>query len=280
MTLTKLEEYFKSAIDELSVINGRIYALSEFINKAKIDIEGNFNVNQDLLMGAGLSFRDITLKVGSINLFMPPDYYKITYSNLTNEVLLILSRECLLQISQSYELLETFLYNQVAEFISLSKTLHIQEDFSPKANTFASIRTALKILRERKNNRHLLKILRDNIPLFKEKELCNIYDFDFIEWYELISEVRHCVTHNRAKLTPVAKKALSGKTNDCFEIKIQDGYEFLFVTVDCCKQTISRIAEYIFFTHKAISEAAYNIKINFGSIQHIYPDPYNSITPN
>ncbi|MBB6112527.1 hypothetical protein SAMN05421821_11962 [Mucilaginibacter lappiensis] len=266
MELNQIEKSFKQAISELNRINGRLYVLNSFVTQTKDRIEKESSISHEL-MTSGLAFRDITLdKEAESNLFMSTDYYRLHRLNLNDEVDMIISRESLFQVSQAYEIVESFLYSLVAELIRLKSSLQLFVNTNTNSSTFASIRKALKGFGERKNNRHLLSILRANASVFREFEKENIYDLDFEQWYEMLSEVRHCVTHSRSVVTPEIKKALPKCFNDFFEIKKYGEEEVIFVNESNGREIISRIADYIFLVYKAVAELCYETEINFHSI--------------
>jgi len=88
-------------------------------------------------------------------------------------------------IAQSYEVFETFLKDIMAKYL-LESQEYIAED---EAKCFVR-----KTFRG-KNNRELLKCMRDIAPLLNCFEKINSRNIDLKSWYKVVSEIRHAVTH-------------------------------------------------------------------------------------
>lgn len=273
MELTQIETSFKIAVEDLTQINGRIFVLNSFVTQTKLRIENDERVGNQLI-SAALPIRDITVDKNTTNLFLSSDHYNLDRNNLNSEVDMILSRECLFQISQAYEILETFLYDSVTELIRLNNNLHLFVDNKVNESTFSSIRKALKSLNDRKNNRHLIGILRANCPVFTKHITDNIYDIDFEEWYEMLSEVRHCITHNRTEITNEMQNAMPVYYKLYFKNVDYVKSKVVFVDFQKCSELLSKIADFIFFVFKSITEKSLDVIVDFKTIQHIIPDIY------
>ena len=195
----------------------------------------------------------------------------MTHGNVEDEFDVILSRQCLFHLAQCYEILESYLYNQVTNFI-LASPVNLPNDFKPKENTFSAVRAALKRIKRRTENRHLLTILRNNLPSFNANEITNLYGVDFTKWYHLLSLVRDCVTHKRMKLTLELKREFNEVHNTIFKTYTDADGEIILLTDSEARALISRIAEYIFLVYKSVTEKSLGIEVNFSSIQHIYKD--------
>lgn len=58
-----------------------------------------------------------------------------------------------------------------------------------------------QIQKKGRNNKKLLWFIRKLSPFYKEYETKNIWHFDMANWFNLISEIRHAIIHNRQSLT-------------------------------------------------------------------------------
>jgi hypothetical protein len=190
--------------------------------------------------------------------------------NLTDEVDIIVSRECLFYVAQAYEILESYLYDQVAEYIIKKSTFHLFVNVKSNSSTPASIRRSLKALNDRKNNRHLLGILRANSSIYAKHEKVNIYDRDFSEWFEMLGEVRHCITHMRMELTNDTINAMPKSFKLYFQSRPRDNGLLLFLEYDKCSELMSNIADYVFFVYKSIVETCSTDKVTFETIYPIF----------
>ena len=267
MNTKSLDNYFKLAIDELAIIDGRVYYLGILMKNATKVIVNNNPYDKGTLIGKGLGFRDITIAKGIPNLFAPSNFYKISRETAISETEMILSRECLFQIAQSYELLESFLYNIVAEFISYKQPIETLTILKTTDTSASNVRLKLKQMKNRVNNVHLLNILRANIVQFKEHETQNLYDFDFETWYFILSEVRHCITHRRTKITQELRLLLEHPSNLYFNVLTTDQ---LFIKDSLCHELLQRIAEFTYLIYKTVAEECYNNRVSLSSISTLF----------
>lgn len=274
MIMNQFDIAFKSAITEVRLVDARLGVLGALIQQAKDRITGNPNIGEDLISTI-FPFRDLTLVNPCDNLFAPNDAYSLTQLNLVDEVNFILSRESLFQIAQAYEIAETYLYNQVSEFIRLNSNLTLPVDYKPKSASFSDIRLALKRLNGRTNNRHLLGILRKNSNTFQHYETTNIYNYDFEAWFEMFSEVRHSVTHGRLHFNTHLQPLLP-YFEKYFSVKVIEGEDLIFTNVYDSKEFLSNLGDYIFFVYKCVTDNTYNTDTKFSDISHIFYDPNNN----
>jgi hypothetical protein len=270
MELNKIQKHFKAAIEELTLIAGRNGVLFSLMVQSTERINGNQDIGHRLI-SAGLPFYDITVKEKP-DTHMTCEQYKLNRDNLNDEVSMIMNRERLFYISQAYEVLESYLYNQVSNLIMLSGDFQVFVDPQKNTSTFASTRKALKGLGDRKNNQHLINILRANCDLFALHESSNIYNVDFKHWFIMLSLVRNCVIHNRSEVTKEIKNALPKCYLDRFTIVDKDEMKMLQINFGHCSQLLLDIANYMFFVHKAIIKRCYKIDLNITSVKEIFPD--------
>ncbi|SEO11446.1 hypothetical protein SAMN05192574_105356 [Mucilaginibacter gossypiicola] len=276
MKLNQLDTSLKSGIEELGLISGRLFVLDRFVNQTKENINNNPTIGNEL-MGSGLAFWDVTIHKEDSLLYMPSNVYRLTRNNLKDEIDRILSREYLFQISQAYEVLETFLYDNVAELVLLlGSRAKLPDDYRSNKGTFVSIRKALKSLNNRTNNRHLTNIIRENSIPFCQNEKDNPFEINFNTWYEMLSEVRHCTTHRRMRLTSDIKHKLPVLFYDYMGIYKVGNAEYIYIEYEGCSKTLSMIAQYMFLIYKTVTDTCYGKTINFSHIQHILPDLYHT----
>jgi hypothetical protein len=263
---------FKVLMDELKQILGASMVLESFVTQFKTQIDNDRRIGHDLIVGS-LTFRNITVNKDTPNLYLT-DSYLLGRSNLDKEIEMILNRECLFNIAQSYELLETFLYDIVANLILLNGGINIFIDASSNTSDFKSIRTALKSLNDRKNNKHLIGIIRANCETFRIFEKSNIYDLDFGQWYQILGEVRHCITHNGMVINNKLKPSLAKYFTDV-DTKIYLNKEFLYASPTMCRNLLSRIADFTFFCYKSVTEASYEGTVDFQTVEYLLSGLYN-----
>ena len=271
MITTQYDVACKSAIDELRLIDARLSVLDIFLSQSKQKIESNTLIGNELF-NSGFAFRDITISKELDNLFMPTDFYSLNRINLTDEIELILSRESLFQVAQAYEILETYLYNQIADYIRLNEELILPKDLRITSRRFSDVRLALKRMQGRTNNRHLLGILRENNLIFQYHEVNNVYDLNFNDWIEMISEVRHSITHNRTQLNTYLQNELPETFDRYFKVKQLNGETYIHTSVQDCKELLHTLGGYIFFIYKAVTDGTFGTQTSF-SVGHFMHDP-------
>jgi hypothetical protein len=264
MKLTQFDKSFRSAITELNVMNGRLFVLEAFIKQAKGQIEKDRQgLSSEIFMASGLAFRDLTLINAKFNLFMSSDTYTISLLNLQEEIDMIISRECLFHVAQAYEILESYLYDQVAEFIRIKSPFHLFLPSNSKTSSFKSIRVALKSLDDRKNNRHLIRIIRANSKVFADHETFNIHNIDYNDWFEMLGQIRHCITHMRMQLSADTTNTLPKCYSIYFAKRSYREIEFLFLDYGNCRNLLSDIAAYMLLIYKSLVETCFDHKIDF-----------------
>jgi hypothetical protein len=272
LDINRQQQSFKTTIENLRQILGTLMVLEVFVVKAKEQIENDSRVGHDLIAGS-LSFRDLTLNKDQANLYLT-DSYVLGRSNLDEETDMILSRESLFQIAQAYELLETFLYDIVADLIFIKGGLNIFIDGN-NSSDFHSIRKALKSLNDRQNNKHLINLIRANSESFNLFEKTNLYDNDFCKWFQILGDVRNCITHNRMVANKELKVALGKYLKDYIITAEYSNQEYLFATPTMCRNLLSRMADYIYFCYKSVYEASYDQKVDFQSIDFLLQGVYS-----
>jgi hypothetical protein len=273
MSLNKQEQALKTVMDKLKQILGASMVLETVGAHFKDKIQNDRMIGHDLIVGS-LSFRNITSNKDEPNLYLT-DSYLLDRSNLDEEIEMLLSRECLFHIAQAYEFAETFLYDIIADLILLKGGLQIFIDNKTMNSDFESIRKALKSLNDRQNNKHLIGLMRANCEAFALYEKNNIYDVDFSLWYQTWGEVRHCVTHSGMVVNSNLKRSLPIHFQGYIDIIKHMDVEYLYMDGAMCRNLLSRIADFIFFCFKSVSEASYGNKIDFQSIDYLLKGVYS-----
>ncbi|MES2426498.1 MAG: hypothetical protein V4560_05970 [Bacteroidota bacterium] len=222
------------------------------------------------IIGSGLPFYDITV-VEKPKVSLASGQYSLNRENLDSEIGNIMNRERLFYISQAYEVLESYLYNQVTQLIISNDNFQMFVDASGKSS-FTTIRKALKGFSNRQYNQHLTSILRANCELYAQYESSNIYNIDFKDWFKLLGVVRNCVVHNRSEVTKEVKKDLPISYLNRFTIVRHGAKDYLHINFGHSSQLLLAIANYMFFVHKSITKRCYNIDLDVLSIKEIFPE--------
>ncbi|MDB5056433.1 MAG: hypothetical protein JWM44_4483 [Bacilli bacterium] len=273
MEFNKQDKSFKTIIDALTQILGANMVLETFGTQFKDHIDNDKRVGHDLIVGS-LTFRNITVSKDASNLYLTESYL-LGRSNLDEEIDMILNRECLFHVAQAYELVETLLYDIVADMIFIKGGLNIFVDNTSNTSDFKAIRKALKGLGDRQNNKHLIGIIRANCETFRSFETQNIHDIDFGKWYQILGEIRHCVTHSGMLVDSNLKHSLSKHLTGHVNTKVYQNKEYIYITPPMCRNLLSRIADFAFFCYKSTSEETYSQTVNFQNIEPILRGAYS-----
>ena len=101
-------------------------------------------------------------------------------------------------ISQAYEAFETYLYNVVANYLYHDQTCieqALQKKLKGTPQDLSTFRQAVRRVYRGKQNRQIFAYLRGLAPKLQLAEAKNNRGMDLGEWYEVVSEVRHAITH-------------------------------------------------------------------------------------
>jgi len=251
--LPTINNYFK----EIAWLEGKIYVIDSMAKIFLKHIENN-HYPEGRLNESGLYYRDLSTNDNEINLFSSQYNYKMNIANYQNEVENISSGIFCLKIDQAYECFETFLKDILTDFflnnrthpitIKLMKTsLYLSRDF---------IRGQL--LREKKDNKKLIATLRNISPFFKVNEINNTWKINISDWFQILSEVRHNIIHNRQIISNrLVQFLISNNTetifSNFFNRKEINGHMSIFMTHELMGKNIEMINNYAHLIFKSLS---------------------------
>ncbi len=214
------QKYLETIFKGLVEINGQFFHFKNHLleyQKTFTDPDSKFYE----IIDSTIAIRDLTLEKENkpyYNLHPVNLYYRLNRDNLESQNSRLISRECGFQIAQAYEELEMFLYNIIATYIQKNRPVNDIDISLNDEIDLLEIIDRIKILKNRINNKHLLKILRKISPNYRELEGENLRKLNFIDWYDSYSQVRHAVIHksqilNKAKISKMnsSKKDLLRK---------------------------------------------------------------------
>lgn len=200
-----LIKYFK----EITHLEGTLLTINSFISFVQKELDSKPDGDIIQLIS---NYRDLSKLNDDNNLFWTGMEYNFSSSDLQNNAHLLISRECCYTIEQAYEIFESFLkeitvelLRNKKEYIELvnckdSAVLDKTEDYRVLVNKFQ---------RNGKNNKRILWLFREISEFYQKHEKENILNYDFADWFDLISEIRHAITHNRQRFTDKVKSSIS-----------------------------------------------------------------------
>lgn len=249
-----IENYLEQTLE----ITGKMRLSSSFLNQRKIQLLEERKEN-DMLFDSINTYRDLSLIKADMNHFSPDYRFTVTIANLESEVESIVNEHNCYAVAQSYELIEGFLVEVVTEYFfrHQDELENHKLDDTKIPLTKVEIRS---IINKRKgtNNKGLIAIIRKVSPFFREFENKNIYNVKICEWFDLVSMIRHTLTHNRQALTPEFLQYInSRKANEMFDNQFKRRQVrnkiCIYIETDRANDVINWLNTFAHFIFKALS---------------------------
>jgi len=280
VTENPLKHPLGSFLERLNRLNGLLLILDNQLNdfrnlfKERLD-KSNLELSS-ISAGAALVIRDLTE--------YPEDGWAVYYPTGSfvsqGEVYLqmidvLVSREAAWTVSQGYEAFETFLKNIAAAFL-FRHSQYADANQLTKLDSMPT-KSAVKperfeyweefIARSYRTNSELFKFLRKIAPELDEAEKRNNRNMDLKEWYIVVGEVRHAVTHADMLIKPKRMHSWSLARHELLinwfpgKDKIDDGYE-PELDRKGAESNLKLFAEYAYTVFKCLSKLEnYNWKV-------------------
>lgn len=204
-----LDDYFK----EITKLEGLLFLIEIFIKYTKRNLETEPDRSVAELSS---TYRDLSQKNSGPNLFRTGHYFSYMISYLKQNASIIVSRECCFGIAQTYEVFESFLKNILIELL-MNRTEYfypINKDkiMLPKSR-FEVIEYVNLIQRKDRNNKKLLWFLRRISDFYKKHEMENIWNYNMANCFDMMSEIRHAIIHNRQNMTIKVREVINLNKN-------------------------------------------------------------------
>lgn len=254
----------------LALINGLLYIFesqqTNFRSLLTAGLERNRFDIANLATGANLIIRDLTeWPAHGWAEYYPAGGLIVEGKEYLNLIEVFVQRQSAWSIAQSYEAFEAFLFDFTASVIANDKKGKFLGRFpveNSEDGTFVPMnleewKVKVRQTYRSKNNCKLLKAIRTMAPNLEQAEVANNRRLNLRDWYKVISEVRHAVTHSdllvknaRMNGWSVEEKSLlqsvvAGKLN-------VDGYA-LAPSQKNSEKTIQSFAEYSLAIFKSFS---------------------------
>lgn len=204
-----LNDYFK----EITKVEGLLFVIEIFIKYTKRNLEKEPDRNFASLSS---TYRDLSQTTVGHNLFRTGHQFNYKISDLQDNAREIVSRECCFGIAQTYEIFESFMKNILIELL-LNRNEYFNVISKDKVFTPMSRLEIAEFInqmqRNAKNNKKLLWVLRKISDFYKQHEEVNIWNYNLANWFDMMSEIRHSIIHNRQTMTNKVKEAISKNKN-------------------------------------------------------------------
>ena len=200
---------------QLNTLNGLLFTLDNQLNnfdklyrgaisKASFDISLIFS-------GTSLALRDLTeWPADGWAKYYPSGKFSSKGERYFELIRVFIAREAAWTVAQGYEAFEKYLKDISATLLlknqnlaEIKKVYKYKSDvkshaFSP--NDISYWRTFLN--HSYKNNAAILKFLRRSFPKISESETLNNRSIDLTDWFGVVEEIRHSVTHSNFIIKP------------------------------------------------------------------------------
>ena len=196
---SSLKSYFK----EITEVEGFLISVEGFIKLSHYQLSKT-RKETDMINALVTTYRDLSKSTEGPNLYTPEFCHKLTVSGFKKNIALIVSRECCFALSQAYEIFETYLKRTLGLFLFNNPSFIslLNKKNTPIPNNQQGYAGFVDdLLRQSKNNKKLLWVLRQVSPFYSKHEVFNIWSFNLANWYDLLSEIRHAIVHARQELT-------------------------------------------------------------------------------
>jgi len=196
--LPSINAYF----EEITSYEGDILTIHSLLKFYKSQI--SFEKRQIKWLSQLVStYRDLSLIHSEHNLFFTNYNYSLNENNFIESLDWLESRESLNIIAKVYEVFESYLKDILVQYFSNNNNIiETIEPFNKIYLGSSSIRSAInKFKNNERNNKKLIWILRRISPFYEAHETENIYHMPMHIWFDLVSDIRHIIIHNRQKVT-------------------------------------------------------------------------------
>jgi len=240
---------FEKLCQSLTIILAICYSFNNRLksqNKQLVDNYAKNNINIDhLYSGVALPICDLTI---ILEKDYHPDYYIAGMHSVKGEEYINYTDTLLFKtnawlIAQSYEVFETFLKDIMSNYLVES------QDYVTKNEAKQFVRKCFR----GKNNRELLKCMRNIAPLLNCFEKINSRGIDLKAWYEAVSKIRHAVTHTNSF---ILKKEIQGTfttVSKYFSLSESNGGYLLTIKKHETTKAIECFGEYALLIYKCMS---------------------------
>ena len=241
-------------------LEGKIFVLDGFVSDYRDEIKKRETFDREI-MGSLSYFRDLSKLTKGENFYHTGYSYSLHISTLESEVGNILSKEYCLTLAQAYEIFESYLAEIFTELI-FSIPEHLITLKLLEAELHLPKKELKEYIKEKigrpKNNRKYISSIRKLSKHYNEYETKNIYKINISAWFDLVSELRHNIIHNRQfvsdKLLEFLKDNERAKLfKEYFDRKTTHDGEIIFLTNKKFHSNLARLNELAYFIFKSLS---------------------------
>jgi len=119
---------------------------------------------------------------------------EINRTEMIESIEKLISKNGMTYFANCYEILESFLFNIIGEFLNMYPSY--QKYLKSESLNIIDKKESLRKYYRSKNNKDLLKLLRQISKEFETAEKNNNSGMNLKDWYSVITNVRHSIVHS------------------------------------------------------------------------------------
>ncbi|MHB1483028.1 MAG: hypothetical protein ACYCYI_00030 [Saccharofermentanales bacterium] len=278
MIKNPLEIYIKNLFFDINIIGGYLFNLEIRIDGYNKQIVANYEkYGHDtnwLFAGKSIIVCDlINLADNGYRKIYPSGLFQVRGKEYLEFAEKIKTRESLISIELAYENFERFLKKITSQYLSKNpqfiqndkmekykETMNKKGDNYNNKNLEENMNGYLKSAYKGKNNKYLLKFIRNISKEFTLYEKNNTKTFNFACWFNVLSEVRHAVVHTNFIIEKQIFEKLIKEEKDTLNKSFPGketsiGYE-LSIDIKNAEKTFELLLDYGYLIFKCLSSSA------------------------
>lgn len=171
----------------------------------------------------------------------------------------IIQREAMRDVAMGYEVLESYLFDIIAVFLSEFSEYQVHVKLSQdKFKTMDQAKESIRKYYRSRNNKKLLSLLRKISREYSNAERNNTEKINLNDWYSVLSHVRHAVVHSVNVLKNYKEKLSRGQVEILkkhFSIVETGSYDArISMSLDDSRRQLKIIAEFGLLIFKTLSQ--------------------------
>jgi hypothetical protein len=272
------EQPLNKLFERLNILNGLLKHLENqlqiFQSSMHLIATGKKPDSNNLFAGFVLGVRDLTLRPAEhsyIYGYYPTGKFVTEGQEFIKLADLLVVREAAWTIAQAFETFETYLRNVYAYYLFSHQTAVEEKKYNKKHNELAKLNLKPEQVEywerfvriARYENTEILRLIREQFSGLEISEKENSYGIDLAEWFQVVTEVRHSVTHSnmliKAEIITEWSPQKVAISKDFFNIEATlDGYK-VSPSVKQAEINLQLFAGYAYVLHKILNDLRGNI---------------------
>jgi len=235
-------------LDKLTLYNGFVSHSKSILSSANVSVSnGNLYFH-----GSRLAYRNPL--IGKIELGAISEVTKDSFEESAGDLLKQMAN---FYAVQAYEAFERFLKLIIVDHIWINRNSIDCTKFAIDSSSHENC--ILTFNKKYGNNKEKLKLLRKLSGSFKTNEENNFNSFPYREWFNILSLIRHSITHSSGRIDSGKLRYLErvekAAATQFFHLEVSDSKEDNLIVIDCSeniKDILNRTYEYALLIYHSI----------------------------